>query len=538
LPEDIYRRIAMRKKEAEEKSNLIARKAVMSDRKAGQKSRRKGEKNRTSPDTRLSFADEADKQKVALFFDDLECRITLPRREKNALIEDFENALRFYVASGVTVDDALERLDAKNLGGFYSRPSNTWYALDNAARIYPFSMKHDYMAVFRLSAYLKEDVVPEILQMALTFTIKRFPSFATTVKKGFFWHYLDATKRRYIVEPETGIPCQPIRIGHSGSQSFRVLYYRNRISAEFFHILTDGTGGMCFLKTLLAEYFRLLGITSACDNGVLPVNGIVSPGEIANEFQNVHPEGSASGFFDKAAVQYGGKLSRLKPCRVIHFKIDAASLKAVADRKGATVTAYILSLMFVAGRRATDAMDGDFSIQVPVNMRKFYPSETLRNFSMYCAIRLPLAEICEPDDLIPEVMRQLREKASCQAMNEMVNATNRLIKAIRFIPLFLKAPVARQVYGFLGDRIFSSTLSNLGVVSLPPELSERTESMDFVLGAALTNRASCSIVTFENCATLSVSKNTADPSFEEALYELLCRDGLAPVVEGSELIAD
>jgi len=194
--------------------------------------------------------------------------------------------------------------------------------------------------------------------------------------------------------------------------------------------------------------------------------------------------------------------------------------------------------MFVAGRRATDAIDGDFNIQVPVNMRKFYPSETLRNFSMYCGIRLPLEKISEPDMLIPEIMRQLTEKASCQAMNEMVNATNRLTKAIRFIPLFLKAPVARLIYGFLGDRVFSNTLSNLGVVSLPPELAEQIESMDFVLGASITNRASCSMVTFGDIATLSVSKNTADPSFEEALYELLCRDGLNPVVEGSELIAD
>ena len=521
-----------KKKEAKQNFNILA------GSKKGQKGKRKDVKDPHLPYIGLSFVDKADNQKAAPFFDDLLRRITLPAKEKNALIEDFAKALKFYAASGLSVDEALERLDAKNLGGFYSRPSNTWYPLDNAAKIYPFAMKHDYMSVFRISAYLKEDVVPEILQMALTFTIKRFPSFATTVKKGFFWHYLDTTKRRYIVEPETGVPCQPIRVGRSGSQTFRVLYYRNRISVEYFHILTDGTGGMCFLKTLISEYFRLLGIESACGMGVLPVNGLVSPGEIANEFLNIRSEGPASGFVDKAAVQYGGKLSRIKPCRVIHFKMDAAALKAVAVRKGATVTAYILSLVFAAGKKATDELEGDFNIQVPVNMRKFYPSETLRNFSMYCGIRIPLAEISEPDALIPEIMRQLTEKASCQAMNEMVKATNRIVNAIKFIPLFLKAPVVRLVYGFIGDRGFSNTLSNLGVVSLPPEIAGRIDSMDFVLGAAITNRTSCAMVTFGNTATLSVSKNTADPSFEEALYELLCRDGLIPVVEGSELIAD
>jgi len=503
-----------------------------------QKVKKKGAKKTHQPDIILPFAEEADNQKAALFFDDLKHHIIMAAAEKRALIEDFANALKFYAASGLPADDALERLDVKNLGGFYSRPSSTWYPLDNAAKIYPFSMKHDYMSVFRLSAYLKENVVPEILQIALTFTIKRFPSFATTVKKGFFWHYLDSTKRRYIVEPETGIPCQPIRIGRSGAQTFRVLYYRNRISIEYFHILTDGSGGMCFLKTLIAEYFRLLGTESSCDNDVLPVNGLVSLGEIANEFLNIRSEGESSGFVDKAAVQIGGKLSHIRPCRVIHFKMDASALKDVAGRKGATVTAYILSLMFVAGRRSSDNIDGDFSIQVPVNMRKFYPSKTLRNFSMYCGIRLPLAEISEADALIPEIMRQLTEKASYQAMKRMVNATNWMINAIRFIPLFLKAPVVKLVYGFLGDRIFSSTFSNLGVVSLPQEIAGLIDSMDFVLGAAINNRVSCSMVTFGNTATLSVSKNTADPSYEEALYDLLCRDGLTPVVEGSELIAD
>ncbi len=520
-----------RQKEDTEKSNISE--AGMER----QKSKKNGKKKVHLPDISLPFTSEADNQKVALFLEDLERRITLSMAEKIALIEDFVNALKFYATTGLTVYEALERLDAKNLGGFYSRPSNTWYSLDNAAKIYPFSMKHDYMAVFRLSAYLKENIVPEILQMALTFTVKRFPSFATTVKKGFFWHYLDATKRRYIVEPETGMPCQPIRIGRSGSQTFRVLYYQNRISVEYFHILTDGSGGMCFLKTLVAEYFRLLGTTSSCDNGVLPVNGLVAPGEISNEFLNIRSEGAASGFVQKAAVQFGGKLARIRPCRVIHFKMDATALKEVAGRKGATVTAYILSLMFVAGRRASDNIEGEFNIQVPVNMRKFHPSNTLRNFSMYCGIRLPLAEISEPDELIPEIMRQLTDKASYKAMNEMVKATNLLTNAIRFIPLFLKAPVVRMVYGFLGDRIFCSTLSNLGVVSLPPEISERVDSFDFVLGAG-TNRASCSVVTFGNTATLSVTKNTIDPSFEEALYELLYRDGLTPVVEGSELIAD
>ena len=136
-------------------------------------------------------------------------------------------------------------------------------------------------------------MVPELLQMALTFAIRRFPSFATTLKKGFFWHYLDTAKRRFTVEPERDIPCRPIKVSASGSQSFRVLYYGRRISVEFFHVLTDGTGGMTFLKVLLAEYLRLTGVPVTPDKDLWDAEATPDPREMENAFQRVPWSGSA-----------------------------------------------------------------------------------------------------------------------------------------------------------------------------------------------------------------------------------------------------
>ena len=100
--------------------------------------------------------------------------------------EDIERAFLYYAKIGLDLDQALALLDTKFLGGFYARPPVLWFPLDDAAKIYPLSMERGRMAVFRLSVTLKEKVVPELLQMALTFTMKRFPSFATTLKKGCF----------------------------------------------------------------------------------------------------------------------------------------------------------------------------------------------------------------------------------------------------------------------------------------------------------------------------------------------------------------
>lgn len=483
----------------------------------------------------LDTLSEKDREKVSSYITEFESHILLPRSEKVALIKDVEKAIYYYSASNVPMDVALKRMSVDNLGGFYSRPSSSWYPLDDAAKIYPLSMKHGQMAVFRLSVYLKDEVVPELLQMALTFTIKRFPSFATTVKKGFFWHYLDSTKRRYSVLRENSIPCKPLKISNSGSQSFRVIYCNNRISVEYFHILTDGSGGIVFLKTLTAEYLRLLGIKFQRGKDILDINELPSQSEVTNEFGRADKTKHNSGFGGKSAIQIGGKLSNTKPCRIIHFKMDATKLKELAKNKNATITAYLLAVMFMAGRLSTDEVNGEFNIQVPVNLRKFYPTNTIRNFSLYGVIKLPASTIKDVDVIIPEITKQLNEKSSKEAMSEMMNSTKKLVGTLKYVPLAIKAPLARIIYGFLGDKIFSNTLSNLGVVTMPKELTDQIESMDVVLGTAISNRATCSLVTFGNVATFTIVKTTKDPFFEETVYKLLKESGINPIVEGSEI---
>ncbi|MEN6338583.1 MAG: hypothetical protein ABFD03_00505, partial [Clostridiaceae bacterium] len=203
--------------------------------------------------------------------------------------------------------------------------------------------------------------------------------------------------------------------------------------------------------------------------------------------------------------------------------------------KNASLTAYILALMFLAQRNATDEQAGDVAVQVPVNMRKFYPCGTLRNFSLYCGVRLPLRSISNLDAILPEITKQLETKASESAMKEMMSATKRMTRSLRFVPLFIKKPAARVIYGFLGDRIFSNTLSNIGVVRLPEEMTPYVDHYEIILARSTLNRASCSLVTFQNTTTLSIGKFTADPSFEESLYRLLATEGLEAVVEGSRL---
>ena len=471
---------------------------------------------------------EEDSRVFRKFLDAYKEHLELPSPEEKLILRDAQLALIYLVNSGLTVSEAAERLSAHNLGGFYAHEALSWYPLDDAAKIYPISMKFGKMPIFRLSCYLKSDVIPEILQMALTFTIKRFPSFATIVRKGVFWHYLDSVKRRFPINADKGVPCQSLRISSIGTQSFQVLYHANRISVEFFHVLTDGTGGMVFLKTLVGEYLRILGVPEVAGRGVLDVNSAPQHLETTNDFERLCPKIKKSGgFAGPAAAQMGGRIARRSPCKVVQLVYDTEDLLVCAHSYGVSLSSFILALMFHAQMNSTEVFNGKIQMQVPVNMRKFFPqSQTLRNFSMYCSIDLGSEEITDFKTTAELVSKQLTERSTYDEMTVMMSTARKLVRSLRFIPLAVKSPVAKMIYGFLGDSRFSNTLSNLGRIELPAEISPYVEGFDFVLGTCVVSRASCSMCSFGNSTVLSISKNTRDPSFEERLSALSKELGL------------
>ncbi len=462
-------------------------------------------------------------------------RLRLSRRHTRQLLEDHVSALRCLCDRGLSLEEGMSRLAPARLGEFYRQERTDWYPLDVAAKIYPLSMSVKRMMVFRLSCYLTQPVVPQLLQMALTYTMRRFPSFATTIKCGFFWHYLDSTMRRWTVSPETKLPCQVMKVGAVRSPSLRVVYYENRISVEFFHILTDGTGGSIFLRTLVKTYLELLGAE------IPPFDGAFSLDEEpdANEWKDAFPvsgEGAAGGFSDKPALQMKGMLPLEQPNRVLHYNLSTAQLLSQARELGGTITGLLLGYILMACRDASHIHPRSkrkFQIQLPVNMRKFYPVRTLRNFSMYTSIRMHPSQVTTPREMMPELMRQIREGTAQQPLEQTMRLSCRLVKWLRFVPLIIKRPIAYFIYGKLGDGVFTTTLSNLGAISLPEEMADSVDKFDFVLGPPVENRAALSVCSFGDKTVLTVVKNTHVTLFEDALYQYLCGAGFSVYMEGS-----
>ena len=134
------------------------------------------------------------------------------------------------------------------------RKNKQWNSLDNAAKIFaPTSSKRD-TKVFRFVCELTEPVDGDVLQHALDKTVKIFPHYLYTIKKGVFWYYFEESSIAPKVCEEKIPVCSPIYSIDRHSLLFRVSFFSRRINLEVFHALADGSGAIQFLRAITLNY--------------------------------------------------------------------------------------------------------------------------------------------------------------------------------------------------------------------------------------------------------------------------------------------
>ena len=457
--------------------------------------------------------------KLIDYLNEIESKITCVQKEE--IIHIFKELIDYYLNRGKSINEIKSLLRFDSLNDFYVSDNTTRLNLDNAGLIYPLS-SDDEISMYRLSATLKEKINPLILQAALVFTIKRIPIFSSKIKKDFFWHYLEMKNNVIKVQEEKSI-CENSDIN---GDLYRVLYRDNRISLELFHGLTDAGGALVFLKTLVAKYLRLLGVDSSLTSGVLNVQEEIKEEELLNAYKEERGERNNKLLLSLPSLHIDGTVLKVDAVDICQFEIDSNKLKSIASSYGGTVTAYILSIMFIASRDAMSKLDGKLNIQVPVNMRKYKNESTLRNYSMYFGVSLDMNEEMSIEKLVKQIDKQIKEKGSEKEMNKMISSSNRFISLSNHIPLFIKKPLVSLAYKRFSGKAYGNNLSNLGVIEVPEELKKEIIGFDFVFKPEAQNKIVSSLVTYNGKTKFSIIKRIKEETYENKIFELLNIDEL------------
>lgn len=384
-----------------------------------------------------------------------------------------------------------------------------WMKLDNAAKIYPAITGSELTGVFRISVHLVAPVKLPSLLKAAEEASKLFPLFSVELCKGFFWYFLEYNGKAPRVLSDTGPRCQPFPRTMNGELLYRVLVRENTISVEFFHILTDGGGGIFFLKTLLNYYFlHAYGIT---DIPFPEVKEGPQPGSSEDLFSRHYGKGMPPPAVLPGAWHLPFRLRETPRFRVTEFEVPAERIAAQAREAGSTVTEYLAAtMMFVLQEIRTAGRKGSphIRVQVPFDLRRRYEANTLRNFSLFA---MPAIDVRMGHYTFDEILREVKmtiqmmtdEKRIKQVISRNVSKEKNPL--IRIIPLFIKSPVLRIAYNRFGPSQFTSIITNMGRVTPVGPAAELMQAMsvtpppphrDIKITAGLITLGVNSIITF------------------------------------------
>ncbi|MDR1131708.1 MAG: hypothetical protein LBL15_04750 [Oscillospiraceae bacterium] len=395
--------------------------------------------------------------------------------------------------------------------------------------------------MFRLSMTLTEDIDPAVLAAALKSTLHRMPSFSQHLKRGFFWYYLAHSGDVPPVRPDINNPCVYLNTGENKSFLFRVSYYRERIAVDFFHVLTDGTGGLSFLKTLAAEYLALkYGAEIPRDGEILDCSDSPREEEYEDSFFRYAKSVRVSRR-ETPAYHIRGTREALGTIHITTAVMSLAEIKVKARELGATVNELLAAVMISSIHKIQQEENRPFrrkqavKVSIPINLRKRFPACTLRNFTSY--VNLGIAPRLGSYS-IEEIVVMLKHAMALKASDKMLAAKfstnvasekNRLLSAA---PLFVKDPVMKFYYLKDGDRYNSTTLSNLGLVVLPEEMARYVDRIGFMLGAG-HNPAACACVGFNDKLCFTITRTIAEPLVEHAFFTALADMGIRLALESN-----
>ena len=349
-----------------------------------------------------------------------------------------------------------------------------WRKMDNAAKLFSAASNKKDTRVFRFYCELKEDIVEETLQTALDRTVEKYPSFLSIMRKGLFWHYLEKSNQWPIVREEYREPCSNLYIRDKKNLLFEVTYYKKRINFEVFHALTDGTGASEFVRELVKNYL----VEAHKEEGLADI-GLSDEQITASEYED---DGFAKYYSRETrkkkkekhpAYQIRRSRSELGALQTTEAQIPAAALSKKAKEYGVSMTVFLTAVYLCAIHRKMTKRQEEKPVvlMVPVNLRKFFPSNSMLNFFSWIE---PGYRFGEGEDSFAEIVKRVKEIFKEELTAEKMAQRMNEYFALEVNPILRLAPLELKNFCInagsrSSEKDVTAIFSNMGIVKMPSE---------------------------------------------------------------------
>ncbi len=403
-----------------------------------------------------------------------------------------------------------------------------WTRLDNAAKIFPPTTNEKDTKVFRFVCELKEEVDKDTLQKALDKTIALFPMYQTVLRRGVFWYYFESTDLKPVVKEEYKLPCSMLYRQNRKNLLFEVTYYNKRINLEMYHAVTDGTGALGFLKTLVYYYITMFHEQDFEDK--LPnLDYDASFSQKMDDSYLKHYSGDKK--LDKIkitkAYRITGRRSIDNRIKVIEGEMSVKEVLELSHRYDTTLTIYLTALFIKAIYQdmPTRGRKNPVVLTVPVNLRTYFPSVTARNFFTTVTISYNFAK---KSDRLEDIIEAVKDSFARELTEENLRTHMNRLSALehnafmRVIPLVLKDYILCFA-NYLSDKGITATLSNVGKVTITKELAPYIDMFDCFTSARRPQICMCS---FGNQLVVSFASPFIGTDIQKNFFRMLTQEGV------------
>jgi len=414
-----------------------------------------------------------------------------------------------------------------------------WDKLDNTALLFPVIASESRSSVYRISATLTQEIQPDKLQEALEWTLPQFDIFHARIRRGMFWYYFETnTRPAPAVREEIYYPCRYIEDHQNNGYMFRVTYHKTRINLEVFHVLTDGMGAFTFLRELVYQYLRLtnedlmqkMGEKLCSDTSLNKEDSYLKnyPGNIPHKKYKT-----------QRAVELSGEFLPKGALSVMHGYMDADQVKKVAKSKNVSVNTFLVGVYTYSIYKEhlhKQPSEKPVSICVPVNLRPYYESITMKNFfAMTAAVFEAKEKEYSLDDVIHIVDESLKSQLTKEHMDQLIsyNVSNQKNMVLRMVPLFIKNIAMKWVYH--GSALANtSTVTNLGRIAVKQEYEPYILNFTATLSMTKGQNMKATVCTYQNQLIFTISSKLTDHSIQKCFFQTLAKEGLSVTVETNE----
>lgn len=408
-----------------------------------------------------------------------------------------------------------------------------WTRLDNVSKIFPATSNNQDTKVYRLSCELNEVVVPEILQEALNITLESFPIYKSVLRRGAFWYYFETSDLLPRVEPESQPLCAPIYIKEQKNLLFRVLYYNKRINVETFHALSDGAGAIWFIETLVFHYLNIK-YEEALGDRKPKINHRASISQKMDDsfgryYKKTNNTSSKTIKTKKSSKSYQikGTKNDEKRTKLVEGTMSVKAALDLARSYNTTLTVFLTSLLIYSIHRERSAKMGSrpLVLSVPIDLRQFFGSTTARNFFSTMTISYDFSDNNEDfSDIIESVSNSFKASLTEDEIHHHLNKFMALERnpIARIIPLPIKN-LSLRIADKINDRKVTSSISNIGRITLPEELKGYVKQFSICVSA---RRPLITLCSYEDRLAISFTSPFEETDIQRSFFQFLSHKGI------------